>query len=1275
MNFSCTNQEACPVILDSKCVIYEGENLLYIGVNTNDNFRTALQNINTVIGNLILTGGITELIGDVTAMGPGIATATLATVNNTPGQYGSSTAIPKLTVDGKGRVTAITTDPVFIPSGALHFIGDVTGNGNTGSDTTLTLATVNNNVFISNSFLKFAVNAKGLITSASPVNFSDINAALGYTPYSTTNPANYISRLGLSASGPLAYDNISGNFSIQLADATHAGYLSATDWNTFNNKQTAGNYITDLTGEASASGPGVANITLNNNAVTGKVLTGVNITGGSISDTDSILTAFGKVQNQINALIGGSIYQGNWNAATNTPTLTSGVGVRGHYYIVNVPGSTNLDGITDWELGDWAIFDGTAWQQVDNTDAVISVNGQTGIVSLTTDNIPEGALNQYYTAARARLALSAGAGISYDNITGVISSTITQYTDTMARAAISGGTGISYNNITGVITNTITQYTDALARQAISLTTTGSSGAATYNNITGVLNIPNYTSALTGYVPYTGATSDVNLGTYGLISDYLQLNNLPTSVPTTAGTMSWNDSYGTLDIKLKRGNVTLQVGQETVVPVINKTGINLLEANYQVVRVRSAAEGGAQGQRLAVKLALADVDSNSATTLGVVTETINDNQEGFITVFGNVNDINTTGSLQGETWADGDMLFLSPTVPGALTNIKPTAPQHLVIIGYVVYAHAQHGIIFTKVDNGYELEELHNVYAPDASKVNNQVLTWDAGTSLWTNKSIATILGYTPVPTTRTLTINGTAYDLSADRSWTISAGVSGSGTTNYISKWASSSSLGNSSIYDSGTAITVGATNGVRAFNIYSATADNHLAIYGTAPSVSMSDLPSGASYQAKFGLATSANQFAPGAVAGDFVIISQTAGILFNTNANTLALKLAGTGAATFANSVTAGSFVKSGGTASQILAADGSVITAGTGISISGGTISSTVTGGVTSFNTRTGAITLTLTDVTGALGYTPYNSTNPSGYITSSALSSYLPLSGGTVTGNLYVSNGSSFISNGYNNNGGFAMNNAGQWWGLVWNYGTNDWRLGYGSVTQQVGWNLRWDSSGNVWTNTSMRAPIFYDSDDTGYYLDLNSTSNSAMRIRGGTLYGPNTSWGAYLYVGTNGRPGSEACVAATNGNLHMDSANGYAMYLNYYSGQIVYCNASFLATGDITAYGSISDIRKKDNIEIISNAIEKVKKLDGITFNYKDTPEKRMTGVIAQQLLEVLPEVVYEEKGMTSPNSKGEPETFYAVRNANIVGLLIEAIKEQQGQIEELKIIINDLTK
>ena len=84
------------------------------------------------------------------------------------------------------------------------------------------------------------------------------------------------------------------------------------------------------------------------------------------------------------SVAGGLTYQGTWNASTNTPTLSSGVGVNGYYYIVATAGSTNLDGITDWQIGDWLMFNGSVWQKIDQSNLVTSVNGQTGAVSVGT---------------------------------------------------------------------------------------------------------------------------------------------------------------------------------------------------------------------------------------------------------------------------------------------------------------------------------------------------------------------------------------------------------------------------------------------------------------------------------------------------------------------------------------------------------------------------------------------------------------------------------------------------------------------------------------------------------------------------------------------------------------------------------------------------------------------------------------------------------------------------------------------------------------------------
>lgn len=204
------------------------------------------------------------------------------------------------------------------------------------------------------------------------------------------------------------------------------------------------------------------------------------------------------------------------------------------------------------------------------------------------------------------------------------------------------------------------------------------------------------------------------------LTDKLSLDTAAVVTPGV-GEFGWDDGNGTAALGLKGGNVTLQVGQEIVARCYNDSGVALTDG--QVVYI-----SGAQGNRVAVKLALATSDGTSAGTLGMVTEPIAIGAEGFITILGTVNGLNTSSLTQGA------IVYLSPTVAGAYTTTKPTAPQHTVTVGYVERVHATVGSIYVKVDNGYELEELHNVLI--STPADNQVLTYEASTQLWKNKAV-----------------------------------------------------------------------------------------------------------------------------------------------------------------------------------------------------------------------------------------------------------------------------------------------------------------------------------------------------------------------------------------------------------------------------------------------------------------------------------------------------------------------------------------------------------
>ena len=183
-------------------------------------------------------------------------------------------------------------------------------------------------------------------------------------------------------------------------------------------------------------------------------------------------------------------------------------------------------------------------------------------------------------------------------------------------------------------------------------------------------------------------------------------------------TLTWNATDYTLDMPLN--GVTVQLGQETLGRAVNKTGGTIL--NGQVVRVT-----GAQGQRITVDLANNFSDATSATVFGVATEDILNNQEGFITLTGLVRDIDTSALTEGSP------VYLG-AVPGSLVDTKPETPAHDVLIGYCIRSHANLGSIYVKVQNGYEISELHDVLI--TTPTNGDILVYNGASDIWTNQTL-----------------------------------------------------------------------------------------------------------------------------------------------------------------------------------------------------------------------------------------------------------------------------------------------------------------------------------------------------------------------------------------------------------------------------------------------------------------------------------------------------------------------------------------------------------
>ncbi len=209
-----------------------------------------------------------------------------------------------------------------------------------------------------------------------------------------------------------------------------------------------------------------------------------------------------------------------------------------------------------------------------------------------------------------------------------------------------------------------------------------------------------------------------------LTLDYLQLNTSAT-VTDAVGRIRWDADQGTADLGLLGGNVVQRLGQTLVAYVTNAEASTITKG--QAVYLFSAT-----GDRASVKLAYNTGDATSAKTFGLVAEDIAAGASGFVMCQGVVYKMDTS------TYTAGDSLYLGATA-GSLTTTKPYAPNHLVYIGTVEKANAGNGQIYVRVQNGYELDELHNVSAQ--SPTTGQTIVWNGSTSLWEKNTVSLTAG------------------------------------------------------------------------------------------------------------------------------------------------------------------------------------------------------------------------------------------------------------------------------------------------------------------------------------------------------------------------------------------------------------------------------------------------------------------------------------------------------------------------------------------------------
>jgi hypothetical protein len=366
-------------------------------------------------------------------------------------------------------------------------------------------------------------------------------------------------------------------------------------------------------------------------------------------------------------------------------------------------------------------------------------------LNFTTNNTTWATLTSGGTFEISTVSATTYLNLASGNFTGGTVAGATNFTGGLSANTFSAAT---YENlpITGITSGT-----------GISVTSTGGGGYQITNTnpdqtvvITGGTNIeivsayPNFgvnftgtTSASGDYLPLSGGTvtggtvftSGVTANTISSV-DYIDFDLLSgATAPSSVSRLRYVADEGGLVTTLLGGNVDLQIGQQNLVYCYNGDTVTLNKG--QVVAIF-----GNQGNRPKVQRAIASAETTSSTALGVVSETIISGNEGFITTFGNVRGFNLTGITPGS------YVYLSPTIQGAFTGTQPQAPEHIVAIGYVVRTGATQGEIFVNINNGWELNELHNVRITNPTQYD--ILQYSAGTSpVWYNTSSPFFSGLT----------------------------------------------------------------------------------------------------------------------------------------------------------------------------------------------------------------------------------------------------------------------------------------------------------------------------------------------------------------------------------------------------------------------------------------------------------------------------------------------------------------------------------------------------